>query len=36
MCSRACEYQEWVIEGKEWDRYEHKMWDRIEQYYSAK
>lgn len=33
MCSRACEYQEFVVEGNEWKFYEGKMWDRIEQYY---
>jgi len=36
MCSRDCQYQQWVIEGKEWDYYEGKMWDRIEQYYLLK
>lgn len=33
MCSRACEYQEFVIEGEEWNHYTNKMWDRVEQYY---
>lgn len=34
MCSRDCQYQEWIIEGDEWTKYEKIMWDRIEQYYS--
>lgn len=33
MCSRDCEYQEFVLEGAEWAVYEAKMWDRVEQYY---
>jgi hypothetical protein len=33
MCSRACEYQEFVIEGSKWEHYENMMWDKIEQYY---
>lgn len=33
MCSRACEFQHWVVEGSEWDKYENLMWDRIEAYY---
>lgn len=34
MCSRACEYQQWILEGDEWDKYEDIMWSKIEQYYS--
>ena len=26
-------YQEFIISGNEWDRYENKMWNRIEEYY---
>lgn len=33
MCSKNCEYQEFVIENDEWDFYTNKMWDRVEQYY---
>ena len=33
MCSRACEYQEFVVEGNEWDRYEDEMWRRLDLYY---
>lgn len=33
MCSKDFEYQEFVIDGAEWDRYERIMWDRIEAYY---
>jgi hypothetical protein len=33
MCSRNCEYQEFVIENDEWEFYANKMWDRVEQYY---
>jgi hypothetical protein len=33
MCSRACEYQEFVIEGAEWDHYANQWWSRVEEYY---
>ena len=33
MCSRACEYQEFVLEGAEWEKYEAMWWDRVETYY---
>lgn len=33
MCSRACEYQEFVLQGAEWDKYEAMWWDRVETYY---
>jgi genome maintenance exonuclease 1 len=33
MCSRACEYQQWVIEGAEWSKYVDIMWRRVEKYY---
>lgn len=33
VCTQACEYQEFVIKGKEWTKYEGLMWDRLEQYY---
>ena len=35
MCSRACEYQEFVVEGAEWDKYEQMWWDRVAQYYKV-
>ena len=35
MCSRACEYQEFVLEGAEWDSYVSQWWDRVERYYSV-
>ena len=28
------QYQTWTVEGAEWDRYEHLMWNRIEEYYT--
>lgn len=34
MCSRACEYQEFVLEGAEWDKYETIWWDRLEKYFT--
>lgn len=33
MCSRACEYQEFVLEGAEFEKYEHEWWNRVELYY---
>lgn len=36
MCSRACEYQEFVLEGAEWDKYEAEWWNRVERYYLMK
>jgi genome maintenance exonuclease 1 len=33
MCSRACEFQHWVLEGAEWDKFEAQWWDRVERYY---
>jgi len=33
MCSRACEFQHWVIEGAELDKYKGMWWDRLELYY---
>jgi hypothetical protein len=33
MCSRACEYQEFVLEGAEFDKYEGLWLDRVEAYY---
>lgn len=35
MCSRACEYQEFVLEGAEWKKYEDIWWDRVEQYFKS-
>lgn len=34
MCSRDCQYQQWVIEGDEWSKHERIMWDKIEQFYA--
>lgn len=34
MCSKDYEFQEFIIEGAEWKKYEHQMWTRLEQYYS--
>lgn len=36
MCSRACEYQEFILSGKELDKYKGLWWDRVEEYYSSK
>jgi len=33
MCSRALEYQEFIIEGAEFDKYNDMWWRRVEQYY---
>lgn len=33
MCSRACEYQEFVLEGDEFDHYTNLWFDRVEQFY---
>ena len=35
MCSRACEYQEWVIEGEVFDYWLDQWWNRVERYYSV-
>jgi len=35
MCSRACEYQQWVIEGEEFDYWADQWWSRVEKYYSV-
>ena len=34
MCSRDFQYQEFVIDGPEYDKWVHKWWDRVDQYYS--
>jgi len=36
MCSRACEYQEFVIEGEEFDYWVDQWWDKVENYYRKK
>jgi hypothetical protein len=36
MCSRALEFQHWVIEGKEFEYWADKWWDRVHQYYSER
>jgi hypothetical protein len=34
MCTQDNIYQEFIIEGNEWDSYESKMWHRLEKYYT--
>jgi genome maintenance exonuclease 1 len=33
MCTADVVYQEFIIEGSEWVKYENQMWERIEKYY---
>lgn len=33
MCSRACEYQEFVIEGSDFDYWTNQWWDKVEMYF---
>jgi genome maintenance exonuclease 1 len=33
MCSRACEFQHWVIDGAEFEYWESQWWNRVESYY---
>ena len=33
MCSRACEYQEFVVEGADFEYWTSQWWDRVERYY---
>lgn len=33
MCSADGEYQEFVLQDSEWDKYENQMWQRIEKFY---
>ncbi len=33
MCSRACEYQEFVVEGADFEYWTNQWWDRVERYY---
>jgi hypothetical protein len=33
MCTKDYEYQEFIIEGKEFDHYTNVWWDRVESYY---
>ena len=33
MCSRACEFQHWVVEGAEFDYWANKWWDRVEAFH---
>lgn len=35
MCSKDFEYQEFVIEGEEYDAYRRKWWQRVEQYFES-
>lgn len=34
MCSAAFEYQEFILEGDEFDKYQNIWWNRLDQYYS--
>lgn len=34
MCTRACQFQQFVLEHEEFDRYVQLWWDRVEKYYS--
>jgi hypothetical protein len=34
MCSRACEYQEFIIEGSDFDYWADQWWDKVQEYYS--
>lgn len=34
MCSKDNVFQEFIIEGKDWKKYESAMWRRLEEYYS--
>lgn len=33
MCSKDCEYQEFILEGDEFQKYTNLWWDRVESYY---
>ena len=33
MCSKDYEYQEFVVEGDEWDKWRDTWWTRVEEYY---
>jgi hypothetical protein len=35
MCSRDCQYQEFVLEGPELELWKHRWWDRVSQYYGV-
>jgi len=34
MCTRDWEYQEFIVSGKEYDKYRKEWWKRVEQYYT--
>lgn len=36
MCSRDCEYQEFVIEGDEFKEWSYKWWDRVHEFYEKR
>lgn len=36
MCSRACEYQEFVIAGADFDYWTGQWWDKVESYYKMR
>ena len=33
MCSKDYEFQTWTIEGAEWDKWQERWFNRVEQYY---
>ena len=33
MCSKEFQYQEFIIEGEEFDKWRNKWWSRVEEYY---
>ena len=35
MCSKDWEYQEFVVKGKEYDKYRRLWWGKVEQYYKS-
>ncbi len=34
MCTKDCEYLEFVLEGNKWKTFEKKWWDRVEKYFN--
>lgn len=33
MCSKDLQFQKFVLEGEEYNKYMHKWFDKVEQYY---
>jgi len=33
MCTKDFQYQEFIIEGEEFDKWRDKWWSRVEEYY---